>query len=77
MCRVIGIKLKHDPQSYKWKNYYWKKVWTVNASDIEWAPSPSAHFGLFGEKKTLSVLFPPPTTKTPHALIHSGYLAMR
>ncbi len=36
VCRVIGIKLKHDPQSYKWKNYYGKKVQTVNASDVEW-----------------------------------------
>ncbi len=22
ICRVIGIKLKEKPQSYKWKNYY-------------------------------------------------------
>jgi hypothetical protein len=22
--------------SYKWKNYYGKKVWTVNATDVEW-----------------------------------------
>jgi hypothetical protein len=22
ICRVIGIKLKEEPQSYKWKNYY-------------------------------------------------------
>jgi hypothetical protein len=36
ICRVIGIKLKEKPQSYKWKNYYGRKVWTVNASDVEW-----------------------------------------
>jgi hypothetical protein len=36
MCRVIGIKLKQDPQNYKWKNYYGEKVRTVNTSDIEW-----------------------------------------
>jgi hypothetical protein len=36
ICRVIGIKLKEESQSYKWKNYYGRKVWTVNASDIEW-----------------------------------------
>jgi hypothetical protein len=36
ICRVIGIKLKEQPQSYKWKNYYARKVWTVNASDVEW-----------------------------------------
>jgi hypothetical protein len=23
-CRVIGIKLEQDPQSYEWKNYYGK-----------------------------------------------------
>jgi hypothetical protein len=36
ICRVIGIKLKEELQSYKWKNYYGRKVWTVNASDVEW-----------------------------------------
>ncbi len=34
--RVIGIKLKEEPQSYKWKNYYGRKVGTVSASDVEW-----------------------------------------
>jgi hypothetical protein len=33
--------------------------------------------GFFGGKKTSSVFFPPPTTKTPHALICFAYLAMR
>ncbi len=36
ICRVIDIKLKKQPQSYKWKNYHGRKVWTVNASDVEW-----------------------------------------
>jgi hypothetical protein len=36
LCRVIGIKLKKEPQSYKWKNYYGRNMWTVNASDVEW-----------------------------------------
>ncbi len=36
LCKVIGVKLKHNPQSYRWKNYYGKKVWTVNANDVEW-----------------------------------------
>jgi hypothetical protein len=36
ICRVIGIKLKEQPQSYKLKNYYGRKVWTVHASDVEW-----------------------------------------
>ncbi len=34
--RVICIKLKEEPQSYKWKNNYGRKVWAVNASDVEW-----------------------------------------
>jgi hypothetical protein len=36
ICRVIGIKLKEEPQSYKWKNYYGRNVWTINASEFEW-----------------------------------------
>ncbi len=36
MCRVIGVKLKTNPITYKWKNHYRKKVWTVNASNVEW-----------------------------------------
>ena len=34
-CRGVGIKLKQDPTSYKWKNLDRKKVWTVRASDVE------------------------------------------
>ena len=36
LCRVLGVKLKDNAQSYNWKNYYGKKVWTVNAADVEW-----------------------------------------
>ena len=36
LCRVMGVKLKDNPQSYKWKNYYGKKLWKVNAADVEW-----------------------------------------
>ncbi len=36
ICRVIGIRLKEESQSYKWKNYYGRKEWTVNASEVEW-----------------------------------------
>ncbi len=35
-CRVLGVQLKENAQTYKWKNYYGKKVWTVNADDVEW-----------------------------------------
>ena len=31
MTRLVNPK-----PSYKWKNYYGKKVWTVNAIDVEW-----------------------------------------
>ena len=36
LCQVLGVKLKDNAQSYKCKNYYGKKVWTVNAADVEW-----------------------------------------
>jgi hypothetical protein len=36
MQKVIGVKFKHNPQSYKWKNYFGKKVWTIHANDVEW-----------------------------------------
>ena len=36
LCRVTGIKLKHNAQSSRWKNYYNRKVNTVIASDVEW-----------------------------------------
>jgi hypothetical protein len=36
ICRVLKIKLKQDAPSYKWKNYYGRKVWTVDATDVEY-----------------------------------------
>ncbi len=36
LCRVLGVQLKENAQSYNWKNYYGTKVWTVNAADVEW-----------------------------------------
>jgi hypothetical protein len=36
LCRVLGVKLNENAQSYKFKNYYGKKVWTVNAEDVMW-----------------------------------------
>jgi hypothetical protein len=36
LCRVLGVHLTENVQSYNWKNYYWKKVFTVNAADVEW-----------------------------------------
>ncbi len=35
LCKVIGVKFKRKPQSYKWKNYYGRKVWTINTNDVE------------------------------------------
>ena len=34
LCRVVSIKLKDEQTSYTPKNYYGKKVWTVNARDV-------------------------------------------
>jgi hypothetical protein len=36
LCRVLDVKLKHNSPSYKCKNYYGRKVLTVNATDVEW-----------------------------------------
>ena len=36
LCRLVGMKLKEAAASYRWKNYYNRKVWTVGASDVEW-----------------------------------------
>ena len=36
ICRVLKIKLKQDVPSYRWKNYYGRKVWTVDAKDVEY-----------------------------------------
>jgi hypothetical protein len=36
LCQVPGVQRKENAQSHKWKNYYGKKVWTVNAADVEW-----------------------------------------
>ena len=45
MCRVNSIKLKNNPCTYRWKNYYGRKVSTICATDVEWlevelAPKP-------------------------------------
>jgi hypothetical protein len=37
LCRVLSVTLRENAQSYIWKNYHGKKVWTVNAKDVEWA----------------------------------------
>ena len=33
---MIAVKLKDNHQSYMWKIWDNKKVWTVSASDVEW-----------------------------------------
>ena len=33
---MLTVKLKDNAPSYKWKNIYGRKVWTVNANDVEW-----------------------------------------
>ena len=34
--RLVGMKLKEDATTLKWKVWDNKKVWTVCASDVEW-----------------------------------------
>ncbi len=36
LCQVLNVKLKHNAPSYKCKSNYGRKVWTVNAKDVEW-----------------------------------------
>ncbi len=36
LCQVLDVKLKHNSPSYKCTNYYRRKIWTVNATDVEW-----------------------------------------
>jgi hypothetical protein len=43
ICRVLNIKLKQDAPSYKWKNYYGRKVWTVNATHVEYVECEHVH----------------------------------
>ena len=43
ICRVINFKIKQNAPSYKCKNYYGKKVWTVNAIDVEWVECEHAN----------------------------------
>ncbi len=35
LCQVLGVQLNKNAQRYKWNNYYGKKVWTVNAADVD------------------------------------------
>jgi hypothetical protein len=43
LCRVLDVKLKHNAPSYKCKNYHGRKVWTVNATDVEWLECEHVH----------------------------------
>jgi hypothetical protein len=36
LCQVLDVRLKHNAPSYKCKNYYGRKVWTLKATDVEW-----------------------------------------
>ena len=35
LCRVLGVKLRKNATTHKVKNYYGKRVWTINAKDVE------------------------------------------
>ncbi len=36
LCRVLGVELRENAPSHRVKNYYGKKVWTVNAKHVQW-----------------------------------------
>ena len=36
LCRLVSMKLKANPASHRFRKYYGRKVWTVNAKDVEW-----------------------------------------
>ena len=36
LCRVLGVKLRENAPIHTVKNYYGKKVWTVNAKHVQW-----------------------------------------
>ncbi len=36
LCRVLGIKLRKNATTYKWKNYYRKKCEQSMQKDVEW-----------------------------------------
>ncbi len=36
LYQVHDVKLNHNAPSCKFKNYYGRKMWTVNATDVEW-----------------------------------------
>ncbi len=81
-CNVVNNRYGKLPDTLSRHNGYF---WILDMSPP--APVPIAHhhphylpaciLGFFGGKKSSSVLFLPPATKTPHALIRSIYLAMR
>ncbi len=63
--------------------HFWNRVWCCLWIGGKHVPSIHNYFKkmtVFGQTsppKTSSVLFPTPTTKTPHVWIRSAYLAMR
>ncbi len=38
VSKMLKIKLRENAPSHRVKNYYGKKVWTVNAKHVEWIP---------------------------------------
>lgn len=36
LCRLTSMKLKQNATTFKPKNFYDRKVWTVRATDVEW-----------------------------------------
>ena len=36
VIKFISAKIRHNATSHRWKKYNGRKVWTVNAKDVEW-----------------------------------------
>ena len=36
VVKFISAKIRHNATSHRWKEYNSRKVWTVNAKDVEW-----------------------------------------
>ena len=49
VCNLVSIKIKQGEASHKLQDFYGKKVWTVNAKDVEWLTVQ-----LFNDSKQIS-----------------------
>jgi hypothetical protein len=36
VCTLTSVKIKQGAASHMWREFYGRKVWTVNIKDVEW-----------------------------------------